>query len=113
MQKLYAKHKELMEQQELDHRDDVAFFEQQIARLCQGAPQRGKVVQERLKERGRLAELRAAREELPAPPVLPPMPEEAIVDDALEEEEEDASMVEAKAPPSASATAQEWSPSWK
>ena len=117
MQKCYAKHKELMEQQESEHRDDVAFLEEQIAYLCQGAPQKAKVVQERVKARGlkRQAELRADREELPAPRVLPPMPEEAIVDAALEKEEEaeDASPVPAEAPPPASATAHEWSPSWK
>ena len=32
MQKFYAKHQELMEQQELDHREDVAFFEER--ELC-------------------------------------------------------------------------------
>ena len=62
---------------------------------------------------GALATARADREELLTPPVLPTLPEEAIVDAALKEEAEDASPVPAKAPPSASASAHEWSPSWK
>lgn len=115
LQNYCDQHKEVVEEKTLFHREDVAFLEEQIAYLCQGAPQKAKVVQERVKAQGlkRQAQLRADREELLTPRVLPTLKEEAIVDAALKEEEEDASPVPAKAPPSASATAQEWSPSWK
>jgi len=115
LQNYCDQHKEVVEEKTLFHREDVAFLEEQIAYLCQGAPQKAKVVRERVKAQGlkRQAQLRADREELLTPPVLPTLPEEAIVDAALKEEAEDASPVPAKAPPSASASAHEWSPSWK
>ena len=116
LQSYCDQHKEVVEEKTLFHREDVAFLEEQVAYLCQGAPQKAKVVQERVKAQGlkRQAHLRADREELLTPRVLPTLQEEAIVDAALKKEEaEDASPVPAKAPPSASATAHEWSPSWK
>lgn len=117
LQNYCDKHKEMVEEKTLFHREDVAFLEEQVAYLCQGAPQKARVVQERVKAQGlkRQAQFRADREELLAPRVLATLPEKAIVDAALkkEEEVEDASPVAAKAPPPASATAHEWSPSWK
>ena len=118
LQNYCDKHKEVVEEKTLFHREDVAFLEEQVAYLCQGAPQKAKVVQERVKAQGlkRQAQLRADGEELLTPRVLATLPEKAIVDAALvkkEEEVEDASPVAAKAPPPASATAHEWSPSWK
>lgn len=117
LQNYCDKHKEVVEEKTLFHREDVAFLEEQVAFLCQGAPQKAKVVQERVKAQGlkRQAQFRADGEELLGPRVLATLPEKAIVDAALvkKEEVEDASPVAAKAPPPASATAQEWSPSWK
>mgnify|MGYP005697594753 FL=1 len=116
LQNYCDQHKEVVEEKTLFHREDVAFLEEQIAYLCQGAPQKAKVVQERVRAQGlkRQAQLRADREELLTPRVLPTLPEEAIVDAALKKEAaEDASLGPAKAPPSASASAHEWSPSWK
>ena len=114
MEALCAKHKEVVEELLLDHRDDVDLLEKQIDYLCQGAPHKAKTVQARVKEHGlkRQAKFRAVREDLMAPLVLPPMPEEAIVAAGVKEEAEDASPVPTKAP-SASALAHPWSPSWK
>ena len=83
MQRCIAKHEEILEQQEVDHRDDIAFLEQLVSFLCQGAPQKAANVKKKVRARGLSLQLRTKRPKLEAPPALQRMNEVAF--EAVEE----------------------------